>query len=564
MQDASSRWIERTTLSALLRAVVFFGPLAASFGFAWLATRSTSTPSTTSMVVFRWVVIAALSTVVLTLVERQLRRLMPLVALLRLSLSFPDRAPSRVRLALRSSSEAHLEQRIADARNGDLGDTAGEAAVRILELVAALNLHDSLTKGHSERVRAYSRMVGKELGLDDRELDRLMWAALLHDIGKLLVPTEILNKSGKLTDDEFDVIKQHPEYGKSLVAPLTPWLGDASRAVWEHHERWSGGGYPRGIEGTDISLPARIVSVADTFDVITSVRSYKVRSSPKEARVELARCAGTQFDPAVVHAFMNASIHRYAWMSTPAAWLAQTTFLPPAAISALVRGGLVASGVTVGGLAIASGVSADDVGNRPAQSTSVRRVDDVELLFVDEDSDAPIATLEASADGEAPTETTPDAIDRDDEPDSSTDQPTTTVDSSTPSTTDSTGPTNTSPTTTEPGVTPPPITTPATTDPPSTVSPPTVPPPTVPSVTVPSVTVPSVSVPPVTVPVIELPDVSIPPVTVPVIDGPTVTVPVIEPPDVSVPPITVPITTPPITTPPISIPPITLPDILGG
>ena len=132
-------------------------------------------------------------------------------------------------------------------------------------------MHDRLTRGHSERVRAYTHMVGEELKITGAALDHLRWSALLHDIGKLLVSAEILNKPGKLTDTEFEAIKQHPQFGRELVQPLVGWLGDSARAVWEHHERWDGQGYPSGLSGTDISLAGRIVAVTDAFDVMTSV-----------------------------------------------------------------------------------------------------------------------------------------------------------------------------------------------------------------------------------------------------------------------------------------------------
>ena len=145
--------------------------------------------------------------------------------------------------------------------------------------------------------RAYSRMIGEELNLVPDDLDRLQWAGLLHDVGKLFVPGEILNKPGALTDEEFEIIKQHPGWGAQLCEPLRGWLGDWVDAVGQHHERWDGRGYPSGIAGEEISLAARIVAVADVYDVITSVRSYKPAEGAVDGRAELARCAGTQFDP---------------------------------------------------------------------------------------------------------------------------------------------------------------------------------------------------------------------------------------------------------------------------
>ncbi len=248
--------------------------------------------------------------------ERAVRRLSPLASSLRTSLALPEPAPSRVRLALQTPSGPVLEAMVGDARRGRLGSGTGEAAERILELVGALDRHDRRTRGHSERVRGYSRVIGERMGLDDDDLDRLEWAGLLHDVGKLLVPAAILAKRGPLTDAEFAIVQQHPEHGRALVAPLTPWLGDAARAVWEHHERWDGAGYPRGIAEEDISLFARIVSVADAFDVITSTRSYTRRRSRRAARAELVRCAGTQFDPAVVSAFVAGEIGTDRWATT--------------------------------------------------------------------------------------------------------------------------------------------------------------------------------------------------------------------------------------------------------
>ena len=155
--------------------------------------------------------------------------------------------------------------------------------------------------GHSERVRAYTHMVGEELKITGPALDHLRWSALLHDIGKLLVWAEILNKPGKLTDAEFDAIKQHPEFGRRARCP-------ARRLA--RRFRTGGLGAPRTVgrsglpgwaqSGTEISLAGRIVAVTDAFDVMTSARSYKEPISPVAARAELARCAGSQFDATIV------------------------------------------------------------------------------------------------------------------------------------------------------------------------------------------------------------------------------------------------------------------------
>jgi HD domain len=146
------------------------------------------------------------------------------------------------------------------------------------------------------------------MALSKADQDRLRWAALLHDIGKLRVPAKILRKPGKPTDDEWETLKQHPVDGEKLVRPLAPWLGPWTLAVEQHHERFGGGGYPRGLVGTEISLGGRIVAVADAYEVMITSRPYKRPVKPESARQELVRYSGDQFDPAVVRAFLGISI----------------------------------------------------------------------------------------------------------------------------------------------------------------------------------------------------------------------------------------------------------------
>ena len=144
----------------------------------------------------RRIAIAAVSTVVLYGADRLTRRMLPLAALLSLTLAFPDEAPSRFKIAMRSGGTVVLQRRLEQYRRLGANEPA-LAAQRLLELVADLSRHDRLTRGHSERVRAYSQMIGEELGLSEAEIDNLRWAALLHDIGKLEIPFEILNKPGR-------------------------------------------------------------------------------------------------------------------------------------------------------------------------------------------------------------------------------------------------------------------------------------------------------------------------------------------------------------------------------
>ena len=342
-------------MARAIRVFVLVVPFAASVAFAWTLSGLLPGVSTWPLAVLRWLLIAIASTAVMVAFDRVTRRLLPLAVLFSLTLAFPDQAPSRFKIAMRIGTTLQLRKIVADARAGRIGDTPAEAAEKLLELVSALSVHDRLTRGHSERVRAYTHMVGEELKITGAALDHLRWSALLHDIGKLLVSAEILNKPGKLTDTEFEAIKQHPQFGRELVQPLVGWLGDSARAVWEHHERWDGQGYPSGLAGTDISLAGRIVAVTDAFDVMTSVRSYKDPISPAAASAELARCAGSHFDEAIVRAFMNVSLGRLRMAMGPLSWLTQLSFVPQTLATAGASGATAVTalvGLTAGALGV--------------------------------------------------------------------------------------------------------------------------------------------------------------------------------------------------------------------
>jgi putative nucleotidyltransferase with HDIG domain len=221
----------------------------------------------------------------------------------------------------------------------------------ILALVGAISQHDRRTRGHAERTRAYTDLLATELALPPDDRDKLRWAALLHDIGKLSVPAEILNKPSRLTEDEFATVKQHPIEGMKMIAPIRDWLGPWAMTIEHHHERWDGSGYPAGLSGTEISLGARIVSVADAYDVMVSGRSYKQKLSHSEARAEVARHSGAQFDPRVVRALMEISIGRLRWITGPLAGLADLPLIRP--LQALSRD--VATVVTAGAITVAAG-----------------------------------------------------------------------------------------------------------------------------------------------------------------------------------------------------------------
>ncbi|MFE2418342.1 HD-GYP domain-containing protein [Streptomyces hokutonensis] len=186
---------------------------------------------------------------------------------------------------------------------------AHQATIRAL--VQAVDIKDGYTRGHSERVGQASMMIARELGMDDSRVEVLRFAGILHDVGKLGVPTRLLRKDGPLTPEERRVIELHPEYGHEIVRGIA-FLGEARAAVLHHHERLDGSGYPYGLLGSQIPESARVVAVADAFDAMTSTRSYRRARPVQAALAELERCAGAQFDPRMVAALMLA-LGRYGW-----------------------------------------------------------------------------------------------------------------------------------------------------------------------------------------------------------------------------------------------------------
>ena len=171
-------------------------------------------------------------------------------------------------------------------------------------VVAAIDARDHETTGHSFRVAHYALALARQLGIEDERLRAIEWGALLHDVGKIAIPDAILRKTGRLTEEEWHVMRQHPNWGFEMLADVK-FLGPALEIVYSHHERWDGGGYPRGLEREEIPLTARIFAVVDTYDSITSDRPYRRARSHAEAITELCRVAGTQLDPDVVEAFIR-------------------------------------------------------------------------------------------------------------------------------------------------------------------------------------------------------------------------------------------------------------------
>ncbi|MEU4254592.1 HD-GYP domain-containing protein [Streptomyces fradiae] len=188
------------------------------------------------------------------------------------------------------------------------------AAVRAL--LQAVDLKDAYTRGHSERVGRASVLIGRELGMAEDRLEVLRLAGTLHDVGKIGVPTRVLRKDGPLTPQERRTVELHPEHGHEVVRGIG-FLAEARTAILHHHERLDGKGYPYGLRGAEIPEPARVVAVADAFDAMTSTRSYSRARPVPAALAELARCAGTQFDPVMVRALATA-LGRHGWRTAAA------------------------------------------------------------------------------------------------------------------------------------------------------------------------------------------------------------------------------------------------------
>jgi putative nucleotidyltransferase with HDIG domain len=190
----------------------------------------------------------------------------------------------------------------------------------------ALDLRDAETEGHSRRVTGYAIALAREMGLNAEELKVIARGAFLHDIGKISTPDEVLLKPGKLNEREMQIMREHCERGYEMVRKI-PFLREPSEIVYAHQESFDGSGYPRGLAGDEIPLGARIFAIADTLDAITSDRPYRKGRSFAEARAEIERCSGRQFDPRIVKVFLRMPLDRWGDLR------AEISCMSPAAVS---------------------------------------------------------------------------------------------------------------------------------------------------------------------------------------------------------------------------------------
>lgn len=214
-----------------------------------------------------------------------------------------DEACYRAKFLYKNRVEAYYS--ILEELQSNMLGMDNETVTSIKTLIAVINAKDKYTYGHVERVVFYCTLLAKSLKLDEKDKKNLIYSAYLHDIGKINISEEILMKTEPLTNEEWEILKNHPQKAVDIIANINS-LADMVPAILQHHEKYDGTGYPQKLKGHQICYLARILAVADSFDAMTSIRPYQPKKSFEQAIKELIRCSGTQFDPEIVKAFVSA------------------------------------------------------------------------------------------------------------------------------------------------------------------------------------------------------------------------------------------------------------------
>lgn len=213
---------------------------------------------------------------------------------------YADDALYRAKFFHKNRVETYIS--VLDELKKDLNEEENALVTSIKTLIGVINAKDKYTYSHVERVVVYSRLMAKKLGLSEKEKKQLIYGAYMHDIGKINIPNEILTKKMRLTKDEWEILKQHPKDGVEIIKSVNS-LKEVVPLILYHHERYDGFGYPEGLKGEDIPYLARVLTVVDSFDAMTSSRPYNKRKTYDEGLGELNRCSGTQFDSKIVEIF---------------------------------------------------------------------------------------------------------------------------------------------------------------------------------------------------------------------------------------------------------------------
>ena len=228
---------------------------------------------------------------------------------------YPDKAKNDIEL-IKSADDALYRAKffdknrvetytsILDELKNDIEDEHIDIITSIKTLISVINAKDKYTYGHVERVVIYSRLLADKLELNEKDKKDLIYGAYMHDIGKINIPKEILNKNMPLTPEEWEIMKQHPLNGVEIIKPVES-LKEIIPLILHHHERYDGKGYPDNLKGDNIPYLVRMLTVVDSFDAMTSSRPYNKRKTYKEAIEELKKCSGTQFDKDIVDAFIQ-------------------------------------------------------------------------------------------------------------------------------------------------------------------------------------------------------------------------------------------------------------------